>query len=533
MDANDAPPETIQSLKEDVERLAWKAKKKLLESSNLFLDSFVDTREPFFDDLSFVPFAIGIEQQVAPNYDILNRGEAVPYYLHDYGLKLFRDQSRRLCGYNEFAINARENRAAYVIGDGITYKAVRRDDDPQRRGENASRDPLCRAVQDVIDQFRDINDWPELEGEISERCDRDGEVFLRLFPQLDGMTLVREIEPEHVRTAYLHGMERRYLFGIETSPEDVQDVLAYWVMSDPLNGVADERVDAEEVVHIKLNTDRNSKRGFPTFLPVRKNLERADKLLRNMSMLAQIRATFALIRKHDGYSVAAVQAFVDSQIDATVTSPLTNKPQNFQFYQPGSVVDVPKGTDYEMPSVNTNAAELVEILNAELRAVAARLNFPVWMLTADASDMGAYSSSWVAESPSVKNFERLRQKYLRAFGVGCYSDRTYGRKVGVLWRAIRNAVLAGILPERALTDVEITAEGPSLIVRDQLQEAQKNQILHTSGVLSAQTWAQQSQLDWEREQSNLDEEAERNGPALAGLPMPDEEQPEPRPTRVA
>jgi Phage portal protein, lambda family len=520
-----------QRLREEVEILALRNKKRLLEAASSFVDNVVDLRTPYFDDLSFVPFSVGLDSQVPPNYNILNRGEAVPFYLHEYGLKLYRDASRQLCGFNEFALNALANRVGYIIGEGLTYRAVRRYEDPHTQtNEGGKADALCQAAQDVIDEFLDVNEFSGIEQETMERCDRDGEVFLRLFPQLDGVTLVREIEPEHVKTAYGYtGNERAYTFGIETDPDDIQRIVAYWVMSDPLAGVADERVDAEEIVHIKFNTDRNSKRGLPTFTALRKNFDRADKLLRNASLLAQIRATFALIRKHDGYSVSAVQAFVDSQVDATVSNTLTNRPQNFQLYGPGSVIDIPANSSYEMPSMNTNAAELVEILNAELRAIAARLVMPVWMLTSDASDMGAFTSSLVAESPSVLNFLRVRQKLIRAFGGGCYTGRTGGRTNGVMWRVLEQAVLAGRLPDAVLREVEIQVEGKSLVVRDIDKEAQRDSILHAAGILSPQTWSQQQSLDYDREQINREVHQERVGPALADLPMPGEMIPEEHP----
>jgi len=46
--------------------------------------------------------------------------------------------------------------------------------------------------------------------------------------------------------------------------------------------------------------DGNVRRGLPLFLPVEKNLRRAEKLLRNMSAVAAIQSAIALIRKHRG-----------------------------------------------------------------------------------------------------------------------------------------------------------------------------------------------------------------------------------------
>jgi hypothetical protein len=216
---------------------------------------------------------------------------------------------------------------------------------------------------------------------------------------------------------------------------------------------------------------------------------------------------------------------VDSQVDQTLQTPLTTRSQNFNYYQPGSILDAPKGTEYTFPADGVNAASYVDVLQAELRAIASALLITENMLTANAADMAAYTAALVAESNVIKNFLRLQRKFMRAFGHGSYCESTYGRKSGLMWRVLRNAVAAGRVPQDVLRLCEIQAEAPSIVVREKDKEVARDQILHTSGVLSKKTWALQQGLDYDTEQANLAEEQEQMGPLLPGLELPGQEQP--------
>jgi len=504
--------ESLEQLREGVERQRLTLQKRVLESQTVFLDQMVDPRDQFFDANEFW-LPLGADQNVPWNIDDRKRGEVLPVYLNEYGLKWIRDQSRRICVNNEFAINAIENRVSYLTGKGFTYRAVLRRDDPSTPGneKGSTKNPLCQAVQDVLDEFLDSSNWSAVEQESVRRADRDGEAFIRLFPQPSGETLVRWVQPEHVRVppGQPH-TDRDYLFGVETPKNDVQNVLAYWVVDDPETMMARDRVSVADMVHIKFNVDATAKRGLPTMFPVRKNLDRAEKLLRNMTLMANVQSTFALIRKHKQYSVQAVQQFADAQMDFSYSAPATGRQQRFTQLQPGSIVDIPEGTDYEFPAGAVNAGAFVEILKAELRAIASRLGMPEYMLTADSGGAN-YASTLVAESPFVKLMERIQAYLGQLFGGGVYRSSRGGRLVGVMWRVLRNAVVAGRLPREVLREVEIQAEGPSLVVRDKLQEAQKNQVLSMAGILSPQTWTQQETLDYDREQQNIEEHKDRTG----------------------
>lgn len=500
-----------------------KLHKKLLEAQIDWHDRWADPYEPLRDVDGFYP--LGFSGGVPAHLDSRKRGEVLPVYLNEQGLKAIRDLSRQLCAQNEYAISGIENRVSYVIGTGYQYLPVRRKDLPGTEADErvtTGVDPLCARVQDFLDEVLDLNEWGEVEQELVRRCDRDGECFLRLFFQPNGLTKVRFVEPEHVKEPpNADQTQQRYAFGVETEPDDVESVVAYWLVSDPTRGVADEQVAPEEMLHVKLNVDRSAKRGVPTFYPVRKRLERCERIMEAMGLMVQIRSTFALIRKHKGYSESQVESFVNAKYDHRMTD-VNNKTRRFERYRPGSVIDVPEGTDYEMPAINSGIAECEVALRVQLRAVASRLGMPEWMLTADASQMGAYTSSMVAESPSVKNFERLQSFYKRKMGAGGYRA---GAHAGAVWRMITHAVAAGRLSREVLREVILKVQTPTLVVRNKGEEATVKQVQRMNGVLSVQTWCSQDGLDYEEEQRLVAEHNERTGGQGTLLPLPGQGQP--------
>jgi hypothetical protein len=243
------------------------------------------------------------------------------------------------------------------------------------------------------------------------------------------------------------------------------------------------------VQHRRANVDFNVKRGLPLYTPVRKNLRRAERLLRNMSIVAEIQSAIALIRKHRGASRSGIEQFVAADADVTASDSLTGRTRHFSQYGPGTILDAPAGLEYDFPARGLDASSFVAVLQAELRAIAARLVMPEFMFTSDASNAN-YSSTMVAEGPAMKMFERLQASTIE-------QDRA------VMWRVVDNAIAVGALPPGVRELVEIQIMPPSLHVRDQLKQTQVDRIAFNSGVLSPQTWSQHLGLDYDQEQKNL------------------------------
>ena len=439
---------------------------RLLEAFDMLWDDFVDPRDAYCDPDGGWWMPVGSASGGS------RRPGDGPFT--EQSLAELRNQCRRLAATNEFAMNGHENRISYIVGPGHSYRAG------VCKGMDAPAD-VAMQVQKLLDEFEQENRWQLRQQEIVRRIDRDGETFMRFFVDHAGMTRIRFIEPDQVVTPTELAGDASASFGIQTDPHDVETVVGYYVDG--------EFVDAGEVQHRRANVDFNVKRGLPLYTPVRKNLRRAEKLLRNMSIVAEIQSAIALIRKHRGASRSGIEQFVAGDADVTSTSALSGRMRHFSQYGPGTILDAPAGLEYDFPARGLDASSFVAVLQAELRAIAARLVMPEFMFTSDASNAN-YSSTMVAEGPAMKMFERLQASMIE-------QDRA------VMWRVVDNAVRAGRLPHDVHNQVDIQIIPPSLHVRDQLRQAQVDRIAFESGVLSPQTWSQHLGLDYDQEQKNL------------------------------
>ena len=439
----------IQQLLEEVSRLEG----KLLESF-LGEDHYVDPREPFYDDGLAAWYGVGAAQG--------KDGQTA--YFTEQTLAEIREQSRALARTNEFAINAIENRVNYVVGNGHKYHAI---------AKSEEWNPLADQVQNVLQNFIIENKWFQRQQEIMRRRDRDGEAFLRFFVGHDGETIIRFVEPDQISTPREFEQMPCCRFGIRSTPGDIETIEGYWVDGEFVPGC--------EIQHRKANVDCNVKRGLSLFYPVRKNLRRVEKLLRNMSTVAEIQSAIALIRKHASPHADAIRRYVQKQSDATNVNPANGQPRSMQWFSPGTIIDAYQGIDYQFPIAAIDASRYVTVLQAELRAIASRLVMPEFMLSSDASNAN-YASTMVAEGPAVRMFERLQQEMM-------LDD------LCVLRRVIKNAINAGRLPGEAQTMIDVQSVPPLLAVRDRLDEARADKILLDSGVMSRQTMAMRYGLD--------------------------------------
>ena len=448
-----------------------------LESQVDLWQSYVDPREAYLDENGEIWTGIG-GGGVSPLDEMPFKTCVELFQIQSIARILYRD--------NEFAINGHRNRINYIIGSSHTYTVV-------GRSENVPKEAIQR-VQSVLDEILKINKWKNRQREIKLRDDRDGESFIRKFRPNDGLMRFRFIEPRSIQppaTAQEHQS-----FGVETVENDVETPVAYHVDGSP--------VSASEIQHRKWNVDSSIKRGYPLMFPVRKNLTRASKLLRNMSISTEIQTAIALIRKHENKTKAAVRTFVNSRSEQDSSSQ-----DSVMRYPAGSIIDVPTGQEYEIPP-QLDPSKTISALQAELRAISARLVMPEFMLTSDASNAN-FASTMVAEGPAVKNFESEQETQIEY-------------DLELLEEALQFAADSGLITQEEINATDISIEPPRVQVRDKLEEAQARQIDMGLGILSPQTATGQINQDYEQEQMNLDVHAERTGVLSVGLPeLPDDE----------
>lgn len=459
-----------------------------LESQLTFWDSYVDPREALLGPDGELWKAIGATGAVALNEE--------PPYRTEAELQAMRCIGKYLWQENEFAQNGHENRVSYIVGWGHTYTVAGiHKDVPKQVLEKATK---------IVDRWRKVNRWMHRQQENTIRGDRDGNVFIWRTKCDDGIVHLRYIEPVQIGSPGIRS-EFDDSFGIRTKKDDIETVLAYNVKF----GTAKENwVDAGEIQHRKYNVDSGLKCGIPLFWSVRKNLVRAQKLLRNMSVATEIQTAIALIRKHENATKEAVRTLLSAKAVGT-TQDLAGNSRNVFQYGPGSIIDAPKGTSYGFPKDHLDPSKTVAALQAELRAVAARLQMPEFMLTSDASNAN-FSSTMVAEGPAVKRFERDQQSAIHYDLALINEQLDYSVKCGELTDE-----------ERAL--IEVNANAPSCNARDSLKEAQVRQIDIGLRILSPQTATGQIGEDYDTEQTNIETHEEAHGAIPTGTAPPNDD----------
>ncbi len=498
MSESNGSTESLAALKEQVERARLQAELRQIKATESVYDGgqeFVNPAEPLFDSPDFIFPWYG--ENIPFNLDNRLRGELLPVYITEYGLKILRDYSRWMMAYNPWAIQIRENKVSYICGKGFGYTCA----PVERRSEFIRGDKqLCKIAQRFLDRFMERTNWGSWEQQLIGKDTTDGEAFLRFFHLGRGEVTVRPIEPEHIRSP--GDQQAHQSFGIETPQNDILNVQGFWVVEDPSYKWYPTLVPANEILHIRSNVGPTAKRGYPCLIPVRQNLSRAANLLKIMSVLASSQSSIAGIRKHKQYSVADIQGFQANNSDFQYTDPLSGRQRFGTRYLPGTWLDTPENTEYEFPSTTVQSNRLVEVLQAELRAIASRFNWPEYMVGADASNAN-YSSTMVAEAPGVKQLEREQASYARAFGDGTYSGSA---QCGALWRVLQLGVRWGGLPYQILKRVKLQAEGPTLVARDKDKESARYQLLNQAGIMGKKTWSKMESLDRAQEKEDIESE---------------------------
>lgn len=486
--------------------------KKISESMDLYASMpyfpYMDTRD-LFAEVGPYGFLDGVPQQYMTRRDNRMAGELLPLYINWWQLKIIRDRSRQIARNNEFAISAINAHRNYVVGTGFTYTV-------QARYDGANLD-LIKKTQDLVDLLVEHNRMPEIESEIIYRLHADGEAFLRFFAGSDGLLRVRFVEPELIRPP-ADDTTPNNSFGIKCADEDIHDVTGYWVIEKPWFDLTPTLVPADQILHLKINSESNSKRGLPTIYAVESNLRAAEDVLQSMIALAKARSKIAVIRKVNDSPPDAVAELARTATDFTVSDPIQNRNTNISHMGYGSILTTTGNVGYEFPSLNVGSGDLVETLNANLRAIASRFGITETMMSADASNNN-YASSLVAEAPAVKTFERMQRMLGQAIG-----ERRTRPERSLVWNQITHAVNMGMLPRDVFEQVTIRAKGPSLVSRNRNEEASVAKQYYDMGLWSPQTITADSGKNYEEEQRNIQKAKEESSQANQQV-LPDEQPP--------
>lgn len=458
-------------------RKASNLRRRQLDLESALLESQFDALELVNPNEAYFDAATGetwLPLGAAGDVDLL----AAPFRTESE-LRLIRQRARITALKNPYAKNLLNSITSFTVGKGHQYTAAVKKNVLKPDRTYAAN--VARRTQSYIDKLCKSNNWSKRQRQTVWRYHRDGEVFIRMFFDESGMVLFRFIEPAQVSAP--NNFKANCSFGIETEPEDVESVTHYWVDG--------ERVPAEEIQHRKANVDMNFKRGLSTLFTIREHLDRALKLLRNMSITVANQTAMSMVRHHKATG-KQVQSFAAKTAYASRKNLLTGREVPQANFPPGAVVDVIDGkTRYEFPAGGLNAASPVQVLAAELRAIASAMSWPEFMIGSDSSNAN-FSSTMVAENPAVKSIETEQTDHIND-------------DLELLYAAVEHAVNVGRLPPEALTMIEIETEAPIIVSRDPKISAETDKILNELKVKSPQSIAAANHLDYTQEQINFTE----------------------------
>jgi len=417
-----------------------------------------------------------------------------------------REAAQRAALENTHAAGYLGSLRRFVIGKGATISV-----------EHESPE-VAKACDTWLAQFQKWNNWEKLEDEIPERTWRDGEAFIRRFdepPELDVAPLVAQLllragtsleqlregnedPPEGMIFLRLVPAEQiadpntTVTHGIVTAKEDVQTVLGYcWC---PDGKTVKEVIPASELLHVKGRVDSDVKRGRSQLEPLLKRIRQFEDWLNYRITLNLMRTAVVLVKEVTG-SPGQIAGIRDAQQKEREDTPGAARAQ--KMLKPGTTVHASPGVKYEFKNPNINAQDAKEDGRSILLTLAAASGLPEYMFTGDASNAN-YSSTMVAESPGVREFESWQDFFTPVF------EQLHR---WALIAAARAQQVEGLTEEEAQT-IEIKVEWPPLLARDEAEHAAANKVRRDAGVLSLEGMARDEGIDWEVEKERLEAEAE-------------------------
>lgn len=307
-------------------------------------------------------------------------------------------QARKFYRYNPLARAAVMGKVKYVMGKGLSITPK-------------SKDP---RIWHIWREFwtSPRNNMALRQFEIPKRLIRDGEIFIRFYTKNGdgaetGKTTIRFIDPIDVRRTGDEGVNTtdKTNQGIVFDPNDAEKPLAYFTQ-DRLDPAKFEKVDASEVLHVKLHADMDQPRGETDIQPIMTMFTYYKSWLENRIILNKLRTAIVMVREIEAGSATDINTFKSTLPQSARSVSGDNKKQSIR---PGTFYTAPPGVKLRMEAANINASDVKDDGRAMILQMAAGTGLPEYMF-GDASNAN-YSSTMIAESPFVKEIQFL-QSYI-------------------------------------------------------------------------------------------------------------------------
>lgn len=455
--------------------------------------------------------------QPAPDWEIIYGGRLDATVSPYQSLASWRREARLLYLFNPLYRGMIETFVSYVVGEEFTINI-----------RHPSNEQASKVAIETFENWahREGSDFEERCEEIVRRACTDGEciVWERTGPihsttapaneSGPSTALLRFLEPEQMKEPPDRVIRdksgltaddialRSFTEGVETAKHDPETVYAYW-FCDPVDESKWDRIDQNDIRHVKINCSRNAKRGIPLLLTVTDKIRDYDKWMTSRLVLNQIRSAIAMvIYRNESVPddmAKAIGEESDGYADSTGTDGRPVRvPQ--RIVESGTVMHLNIDDKAEFLSPNIQAQDASADGMAILRLIAVALGLPDYMVTGDASS-SSYSSQQVAEARGAKTLLSWQRRFYR--------------HIALLVRDVIQ-VEAGRISKADIMALRISVRGPKVIARDPLDIAQEADLLVDRQIMSKKTARARLSLNSDEEDRNISEE--QTEPMDRGLP---------------
>lgn len=355
----------------------------------------------------------------------------------------------------------------FIIGKGIVVDFLEKDED---------------KLQTIWDWWNIVtrkNKWFSLLREFVTRAFRDGEVFLRKVIIPDGPTF-RFIEPGKVNDP--PNRNTNTIDGIEVDANDAETILFYHVR------IKDrwEPIPAEEMIHFKMNVDRNVRRGRPELETVLPLFAKYAKWLDARIVLNIIRTNVALVREVQGSPNDLLR--IRGQQASTISN--SHEQDKAKMMRSGTIITAAPGVKYNMISSNIDARDAAQDGRNIQLAMASAEGLPDVFVTGDYSGAN-FASTVVSQNPAVRAFEEHQNLFREPF-----------------IEMVEWILMSGVKAREIGQDIDLSFDisYPPLLKRDLRQDVEAWQIMHQEQISSRRTWQVNMGLNPDQEKKFLEEE---------------------------
>lgn len=361
---------------------------------------------------------------------------------------------------------------SYILGRGFEI-ALQPAEQPKELTEQQRK--IMRQANAAWLEFLDANRrWWTLQ-EFGRRAWRDGEQFTRKFPVDGDAPTVRFVDPEEIDDPT--GDTK----GVVTADGDVADVVKY-LRVDRNTATLAESIDAADIFHTKLDVDSTEKRGISRFVSVVEYVQMLKGMIRTETLHRKLQASIVAVRTVKG-SPTTVGTTLDNLKTSTTQYPEGDRRR--EKIRGGTIITVNEGVDFDFKHPDNNFSDASPLAKLLICQVACATGWPYYAISADSADSN-FSATLVQESPVV----------LMVYG----EQDFFAREILPIWKwvmeeAIRQGRITGLKNVKFFEEFIAKFRFPSIVTRDQLKDAQTNNIYFMAGAVSRKEMSRRAETD--------------------------------------